>query len=183
MGYDPTISRRIERDAQERRLHPNAIERVYKLETLRRDLERHWSEAVANHKRFYDDKHVERTFKRGELVLLSTQNLQLKTPKKLTPKFVGPFRILEAVGSLAYRLALPEKYSRLHNVFPVVLLEPWHPRSQEDAEQMPMPKLEDDEEWEVEEVREEKKFDGETFFLMKWAGWPSEFNQWVAERI
>jgi hypothetical protein len=46
---------------------------------------------------------------------------------------------------------------------------------------MPMPELEDDDEWEVEEVREEKKFDGETFFLVKWAGWPSEFNQWVAE--
>ena len=56
MGYDPTISRRIEGDAYERRLHPNAIEQIHKLETLRRDLEQHWSEAVANHKRFYNTK-------------------------------------------------------------------------------------------------------------------------------
>ena len=41
---------------------------------------------------------------------------------------------------------------------------------------MPMPGLEEDEEWEVEEVRDERKWDGEIFFLVKWAGWPSEFN-------
>ena len=99
----------------------------------------------------------------------------------MTPKFIGPFRVLETVGSLAYRLALPENYFRLHDVFPVNLLEPWHPRNREEAEQMPMPELEDDEEWEVEEIREEKEFEGETFFLVKWTGWPSEFNQWVAE--
>lgn len=112
---------------------------------------------------------------------MSTRNLKLKTPHKFTPKFISPFRILECVSSLAYRLALPEKYSRLHNVFPISLLEPWHGRSQEDARQMPMPELEDDEEWEVEEVREEKRIDGETLFFIKWKGWPSEFNQWVSE--
>lgn len=181
MGYNPTISRRIGDDALQRRVHPNAIERIQKLETLREDLERHWTEAVENQKRYYDGRHKEKTFKKGDLVLLSTRNLKLKTPKKMTPKFVGPFRVLDTVGSLAYRLALPEQYSRLHNVFPVVLLEPWYARSQEEKGQMPMPDLEDDDEWEVEEVRDEKRFDDELFFLVKWKGWPSEFNQWVGE--
>lgn len=181
MGYNPTISRRVGDDAFRGKMHPNAVERVQKLESLRQELRRHWDEAVASHKRFYDRKHVERTFKRGDLVLLSTQNLKLKTPKKFAPKFVGPFRILETVGSLAYRLALPEQYSRLHDVFSVSLLEPWYAKIQEDREMMPMPPLEEDEEWEVEEVRAEKQFDGETFFLVKWTGWPSEFNQWVSE--
>ena len=45
-----------------------------------------------------------------------------------------------------------------------------------------MPELEDDEEWEVEEeIKGEQKFDGDPHFLVKWKGWPSEYNQWVPE--
>ncbi|XP_075515572.1 uncharacterized protein LOC142550219 [Primulina tabacum] len=38
---------------------------------------------------------------------------------KLNPRYVGPFEILEKVGTLAYRLALPPNMSRIHNVFHV----------------------------------------------------------------
>ena len=43
---------------------------------------------------------------------------------------------------------------------------------------MPMPELEDEEEWEVEEIRGEKTFQGIQHYYVKWAGWPSEYNQW-----
>ena len=36
---------------------------------------------------------------------------------KLSPYCVGPFEILERAGKVAYRLALPPKMSRVHNVF------------------------------------------------------------------
>jgi hypothetical protein len=35
---------------------------------------------------------------------------------------------------------------------------------------MPILELEDDREWEVEEVRDKKRFEDETFFLVKWIG-------------
>ncbi|XP_075489706.1 uncharacterized protein LOC142528550 [Primulina tabacum] len=38
---------------------------------------------------------------------------------KLNPRYVGPFEILEKVGTLAYRLALPPNMPRIHNVFHV----------------------------------------------------------------
>ncbi|XP_075483614.1 uncharacterized protein LOC142523767 [Primulina tabacum] len=38
---------------------------------------------------------------------------------KLNLRYVGPFEILEKVGTLAYRLALPPSMSRIHNVFHV----------------------------------------------------------------
>ncbi|XP_075499114.1 uncharacterized protein LOC142537488 [Primulina tabacum] len=38
---------------------------------------------------------------------------------KLNPRYVGPFEILEKVGTLAYRLAMPPSMSRIHNVFHV----------------------------------------------------------------
>jgi hypothetical protein len=41
---------------------------------------------------------------------------------KLQPRFVGPFEVLERVGLLAYRLALPADMEKIHNVFHVSVL-------------------------------------------------------------
>ena len=41
---------------------------------------------------------------------------------KLSPRFVGPFEILERVGTLAYKVALPPSLSKIHNVFHVSIL-------------------------------------------------------------
>ncbi|GJV91885.1 putative reverse transcriptase domain-containing protein [Tanacetum coccineum] len=38
---------------------------------------------------------------------------------KLNPGYVGPFKVLEKVGSVAYKLELPEELSRVHNTFHV----------------------------------------------------------------
>ena len=39
--------------------------------------------------------------------------------RKSTPRFVGPFEIVEKVGVVAYRIALPPSLSNLHDVFHV----------------------------------------------------------------
>ncbi|KAD4180523.1 hypothetical protein E3N88_29114 [Mikania micrantha] len=41
---------------------------------------------------------------------------------KLSPRFIGPFEILERVGEVSYRLALPPRLSHVHNAFHVSLL-------------------------------------------------------------
>ncbi|XP_021974683.1 uncharacterized protein LOC110869769 [Helianthus annuus] len=38
---------------------------------------------------------------------------------KLSPRFIGPFRIIERVGKVAYRLELPEELSGIHGTFHV----------------------------------------------------------------
>ncbi|XP_073061810.1 uncharacterized protein [Primulina eburnea] len=46
---------------------------------------------------------------------------------KLSPRFIGPYEILERVGDLAYRLALPPVLSGVHDVFHVSMLRKYHP--------------------------------------------------------
>nr|GEV77018.1 putative reverse transcriptase domain-containing protein [Tanacetum cinerariifolium] len=38
---------------------------------------------------------------------------------KLNPRYVRPFKVLENVGSVAYKLELPQKLNRVHNTFHV----------------------------------------------------------------
>ncbi|GJZ46797.1 hypothetical protein Tco_0600629 [Tanacetum coccineum] len=42
---------------------------------------------------------------------------------KLNPRYVGPFKVLEKVGVIAYKLELPQELSRVHNTFPCTNLE------------------------------------------------------------
>ncbi|XP_038902302.1 uncharacterized protein LOC120088936 [Benincasa hispida] len=42
---------------------------------------------------------------------------------KLSPRFIGPFEVLERVGPVAYCLALPPVLSSVHNVFHVSMLK------------------------------------------------------------
>ncbi|GKE90004.1 putative reverse transcriptase domain-containing protein [Tanacetum coccineum] len=38
---------------------------------------------------------------------------------KLNPRYVGPFKVLEKVGSIAYQLELPQELSKVYNTFHV----------------------------------------------------------------
>ena len=93
-----------------------------------------------------------------------TKNLRLKD-KKLQPCWIGPLRVLERIGSQAYWLALPTKYHRLHNVFPIQAIKEYKPR--EGQPLLPMPDLENDDEWEVEEVKDEAVMKGQKHYLVK----------------
>ena len=47
--------------------------------------------------------------------------------EKLSPRFIGPFKILERVGTVAYLLALPPSMLGVHEVFHVSMLRRYTP--------------------------------------------------------
>nr|GFD54080.1 putative reverse transcriptase domain-containing protein [Tanacetum cinerariifolium] len=45
---------------------------------------------------------------------------------EVNPRYVGPFKVLERVRDVAYKLDLPEELSRVHNTFHVSNLKKCH---------------------------------------------------------
>ena len=89
---------------------------------------------------------------------------------KLSPRYIGPFEIVERIGLVAYRLDLSEELSRVHNVFHISMLsryisDPSH------VLEIPEIELRDDLSYEGQPVeilgREEKELRNKTISLVK----------------
>ena len=65
---------------------------------------------------------------------------------KLSPRFIGPFEILDRVGEVSYRLAFPWVLSHVHNVFHVSTLRGYNysPLQVVQVVQYPLNKIQED---------------------------------------
>ncbi|XP_070672131.1 uncharacterized protein [Malus domestica] len=73
------------------------------------------------------DRHsTDRVYKVGDWVFLKLSPwkgvVRFGKKRKLSPRYIGPYQIVERVGEVAYRLALPPELARVHNVFHVSML-------------------------------------------------------------
>ena len=72
-------------------------------------------------------------FQVGDKVFLNVapvkSSMRFGNKGKLSRRFIGPFKILNRVGNVSYRLALPPSLSRIHNVFHVSMLKKYIPDS------------------------------------------------------
>nr|GFC76539.1 retrotransposon-related protein [Tanacetum cinerariifolium] len=82
----------------------------------------------------YADKHRRSLeFQPGDHVFLKVSHARgvrrFGIKGKRSPRFIGPFEILDRVGEVSYRLALPPQLLHVHNVFHVSLLRgyKYHP--------------------------------------------------------
>ena len=69
--------------------------------------------------------------------------LRYGTKGKLSPRFIGPFEILERVGAVAYKIALPPNLAAVHNVFHVSMLRKYTPNPTHVIEHEMLPLRED----------------------------------------
>ena len=105
---------------------------------------------------------------------------------KLSPRFIGPYEVMEKVGLVAYRLALPLELEKIHNVFHVSLLrryrsDPSHVVSSETIELRPDLTYEE----ELVEIlaREVKELLNKKILLVKvlWRNHKTEEATWESE--
>lgn len=176
-GWSPEIRTPAIRDELHEERVPAAAERAKHMRETHEKLAQIWQQAQDTQKKHQNRKTKPMQFKVGDKVLLSTKNIRMAgVPKKLTPKYAGPFQVRDAIGAQAYRLALPDSY-QVHNVFHVSLLEPWTQRAGEEPAD-PMPVADAHDEWEVEAVKGARKRHGQQQYLVQWKGWPAEYNSW-----
>jgi hypothetical protein len=82
--------------------------------------------AQSRQKSYYDKHKSQREFEVGSSVLLKVSPIRgvrrFGKKGKLSPRFIGPFKIIQKVGEVAYKLELPENMKGVHNVFHVSML-------------------------------------------------------------
>jgi hypothetical protein len=69
----------------------------------------------------YTDKRRDLSFEVGDFVYLKVSPMRgtrrFKVKGKLAPRYVGPFKIVDRKGEVAYQLELPPQLSNVHDVF------------------------------------------------------------------
>jgi hypothetical protein len=157
------------------------------LESAKRELKKSQAVQAKN----ANNKRRDFVFEVGDKVLLSTKNINFvsKGPtNKLNSKFIGPFKVLERVGEVAYKLELPHEMikNRIHPVFHASLLKPYV-TSKQFAEREPLrpppDELTDEGElkWEVEKILKRRTYRRQTQYLVAWKGYPLHEATWESE--
>ncbi|KAK6157746.1 hypothetical protein DH2020_011994 [Rehmannia glutinosa] len=87
--------------------------------------------AQSRQKSYADKRRNDLEFEVGDEVFLRLSPRKgLINPNKggkLSPRYVGPYKILQGIGKLAYRLELPAQYAGMHDVFHVSRLKKYQP--------------------------------------------------------
>jgi hypothetical protein len=122
-------------------------------------------------------------YKEGDLVWLEGKNLRVNQPTaKLVPRRHGPFKVIQVMSAVNYRLELPTQWS-IHPIFHINLLMPyWETIMHGPNFTQPTPELIDgEEEYSVEKILDSWHF-GRRWrlqYLVKWEGYPDSDNMWV----
>ena len=129
---------------------------------------------------YYANQHRrEEVFEEGEMVLLSTANITTEVDarrpsSKLSPRFIGPYRIVKMVSPTACMLELPATM-KIHPVFHVSLLRKYNENPEEFSErrQVPPPPvvIDDQREFEVERILDKRERRRRVEYLVKWKGY------------
>ncbi|KAA3480533.1 reverse transcriptase [Gossypium australe] len=77
-------------------------------------------------KSYADLKRKDIEFEIGDKVFLKVSSwkkvLRFRRKGKLSPRFIGPYEVIERVGPVAYRLRLPSELEKIRNVFHISML-------------------------------------------------------------
>ena len=104
-------------------------------------------------------------------------SLNVRGRGKLGPRFFCPFQVLECLGDVVYKLALPAG-ARIHDVFHVGLLKPFHGDLPEEIPSLP-PLLHGRAVVQPDQVLRSRLARGQRELLVRWKNAPATETSWV----
>jgi transposase InsO family protein len=155
--------------------------RLRQLRDARKDAEAALrQEKQAMKETFEAGKPAPHSFTPGQKVWLSSKDISLAQPsRKLAPRQLGPYDVLERTGELTYRLQLPPSM-RQHPVFHVDRLSPWV-GNEINGQDPPPPapvEVDDELEYEVDRILDSRKYRNQHQYLVQWKGYNAGHNNW-----
>ena len=91
----------------------------------------------------------------------------------------GKFKIKRLIGTHAYELELPPGVGKIHPVFHISLLEPYHANNIPGCRSpTPVPIDLEEDEHEVESIVTSKLDRGQVLYMVKWKGYGPDENTW-----
>jgi hypothetical protein len=91
-----------------------------------------WDMSQVIAKKYYNTYRKEISFAIRNKVLINVKNLRVrKSCKKLTDRYIGPFKVSKSISPNAYELELSKTYKRLYRTFSVSLLKPYSRKESE----------------------------------------------------
>lgn len=178
LGYHPKFTVTVPRASQN---NTPPADRIKAFQDLYAKMKENIKMALERHAKHFDTKVLPQPdFQIGEKVWLDARNLRTNRPaRKLDFKRVGPFPILEKVGTRSYRLQLP-KTMKVHPVFHVDLLEKYHPDPIPGRTPRPLPPVvvDGEEEFVVEYILDSRLFKGQLQYFVHWKNYSVSDRSW-----
>lgn len=177
-GYEPQYSLTLPRTTKDR---SPAEERAQLIKGLHSNLQFEIAIAQENHAKFYNRKVISGPeLKIGDKVWLLSRNIKTQRPTgKLDHRRLGPYKILEKIGSRSYKLELPHTM-KIHPVFHINLLEHFI----EDAipgrkpKELPPVIINNHEEYEVEHIVDSRIHKRKLQYLVHWQNYSIMDRTW-----
>ena len=155
---------------------PRLEEWVKLLKTIRKDM----IDAITKAQGKWQRNTGFKLYKPGEQVWLEGTHLHTThLTRKLRPKRYRLFKVLRTIEEVSYQLELPAWW-KIHNVFYAKLLQPYVETEEYgiNFQEPPSDLIKGEEEWEVEQILDERKQGQTQQYLIHWKGYLSAHDLW-----
>ena len=176
-GFNPRHSPEVPTNVEV----PRAEELVKNLAELTKELKENIKIAIEKQEKYANKHRMEPPeFKKNDKVWINSSLIIKNGNKKLKPRKLGPFKILSKISPVSYKLDLP-KNLRIHPIMHVSDLEPYFEDKFGRNQEPPPIIINNEEEYEVEQILDKRTHYGKIQYLIKWKGYPLSEASWEPE--